>query len=238
MHDLELTLQTLHDRDRRARTAPPDCVSLPRLRQLALDLGRSRPEEAAHLKTCARCISARQQIEAHLWHPPLRTLALRALGRPFDDASYVEAHLQRDGCARCRRLTGWTCLADVLGPVVDAVRVASRPILVPAIRQSWATDEAPGASTISLGDVHATVSDEDGLTVLELETDNADLADHTVRCVMLAEDATAAWTLDLTLSAPGYEGWSTARTGIAPTPEFRERAGESYLIVLLPEAPQ
>src|SRR5262249_42773423 len=90
--------------------AEPGHLALPRLRTGLLRADWSE-EEKDHLRRCAACQKAKEQMSREVWHPTAPQLFRHLRGRlTGDDAIDVNYHLTEDQCRHCRAVL--TLLAD------------------------------------------------------------------------------------------------------------------------------
>lgn len=203
------------------------CPSLPRLRDCLLDPARWTEDERAHQSDCPHCRKTAALMRAELWHPSL--LELWKGG-----SRYVDVHLQRDRCSRCRSAVAW--MERLQAPAEEFLRLvrgALSPAHVPSFAgaSSYDTDAAePFFLEVPLEDGKtATLREEPGpegaLFVVTLSSREPVAGPQ--RLVFLDGEGHAVVDVTLELE-PGEEGWFTASRPVAPP----AAAGELWAFLL------
>jgi hypothetical protein len=194
----------LQDGELRRETADDTCLSFGRARALALDPGRWRDAERAHVTNCRRCQVLVAGMSRLMPHPSLWTLLRSHLGLLSDhDQRALSYHAGPDGCPRC------AARLAAIGPV--RAQAVSFPRF--ALRNPAAAAAATGPLDVSArssdGRIEAELVEEEKEILLEVRTRDAGL-NHQLVGYTLRGATEQALVQGFLVLRPDVESWFAA----------------------------
>jgi hypothetical protein len=216
---------SLHDGFPPEEPSPaPDCVSLLRGRELALDPERATVAERAHVGRCRRCSALVARAAELMPHPGTSLLVARLLGvAPVGFAAVYRRHVEEGGCRVCRARERAITACCALRP--------ERRIVLTAAGASAGAPLMELESRAQAGGLEFSILMEEDAMLLEVRTRDPRLSRCLVNYALYGEEPLKAREGYAPLK-PDVQGWSVAEIPLSYDRLHEEMQGQIREVVV------